>query len=88
MANHAQDQSALDGMTDRFIKWCARDTDAARLQRTVAQGVIGVGVGAITNIAGAPEWVTMIVIPGVMAVLAPVQAAIGNSGKVNGDGQG
>lgn len=80
--NETENTNAVDKATNGFIEWCARDTDAARFQRTVAQGVIGVGVAVATNLGGAPEWVNLIVIPVVMAILAPVQAAIGNKGKV------
>lgn len=80
MAKHASNETRT--LTERFIDWCARDTDAARFQRSVAQGVIGVGVACLTSISGAPEIVTILVIPTVMAVLAPIQSAIGKGGKV------
>lgn len=64
--------------TDKFIEWCADDSPAARLERTIAQGVIGVAVGALSGIAGAPEWVSAVIIPVTMAILAPIQASIGS----------
>lgn len=80
MAQHASGETRT--ITERFIDWCARDTDAARFQRSVAQGVIGVGVACLTSISEAPEIVTILVIPTVMVVLAPIQSAIGKGGKV------
>ena len=80
MAQHASGETRT--ITERFIDWCARDTEAARFQRSVAQGVIGVGVACLTSISEAPEIVTILVIPTVMAVLAPIQSAIGKGGKV------
>lgn len=67
----------IDKATNAFIDWCARDTAAARFQRSVAQGIIAVLIGLLTMWADAPEWVTVAAIPLVMAVLAPIQAAIG-----------
>lgn len=72
----------IDKATNAFIDWCARDTAAARLQRTVVQGIIAVIVGLITMWSDAPEWATVAAMPLVMAVLSPIQAAIGNSGEV------
>ncbi len=64
-------------ITQRFVDWCADPAPSARLQRTIAQGVIGVGIGCLTSISGAPEWVNMAVVPLAMAVLSPIQAEIG-----------
>lgn len=63
--------------TTAFVNWCADTSPAARLERTIAQGVIGVGASILANIAGAPEWVTIGLAPTVMAILAPIQAEIG-----------
>lgn len=82
MANHAKDESALDGVTDKFIKWCARDTAAARFQRSVAQGVIGIASGALSAWATQDPFVGTVVAPTVMCVLSPVMKAIGNKGEV------
>lgn len=78
MADHAGEVQTL---TDRFIDWCADTSPAARLQRTIVQGVVGVVIGLLTSWAGAPEWLTIVVIPVVMAILAPIQAEIGKSGQ-------
>lgn len=63
--------------TTAFVNWCADTSPAARLERTIAQGVIGVAASAVANIAGAPEWVTIGLAPTVMAILTPIQAEIG-----------
>lgn len=63
--------------TTAFMNWCADTSPAARLERTIAQGVIGVGASLLANTAGAPEWVTIGLAPTVMAILAPIQAEIG-----------
>ena len=34
-----------------FVNWCADTSPAARLERTIAQGVIGVGASILANIA-------------------------------------
>lgn len=63
--------------SNAFVEWCADNSPAAKLERTIAQGVIGVGVGILAGVAGAPEWVQIGVVPVVMAILAPIQATIG-----------
>lgn len=68
----------IDRATDRFIEWCARDTASARFQRSIVQGVIGVIVGGMTT----GEWTGAVVVGLVMAVISPVQKAIGNKGEV------
>lgn len=68
-------------LTERFCDWCGDPSPAARLQRTIFQGIIGVGIGCLTSISGAPEWVNMAVIPTAMAILAPIQAEIGKGNE-------
>ena len=68
--------------TERFIAWCAEDSAAARFERSVAQAILGIACAGISLGAGAPEWFTVSVAPVIMAVLAPVQHAIGNKGEV------
>lgn len=82
MADHAKDETALEGITDRFIKWCARDTAAARFQRSVAQGLIGVASGLLSAAATNDPVIGTIVAPTVMCVLSPVMKAVGNKGEV------
>lgn len=68
----------IDKATDAFIEWCARDTASARFQRSIVQGIIGVAVGGLTT----GEWTGAVLVGLVMAVIAPVQKAIGNKGEV------
>lgn len=75
-----QNKNIIDKATDGFIEWCAKDTPGARFQRSVAQGVIGVVVGGLTT----GEWTGAVIVGIVMAVIAPVQKAIGNKGEVDG----
>lgn len=64
-------------LTEKFEDWCANPSPAARLQRTIAQGIIGVALGYLASLSGTPEFVNMIIVPLTMAVLAPIQAEIG-----------
>lgn len=68
----------IDKATNAFIEWCARDTAAARFQRSVVQGIIGVIVGGLTT----GEWTGAAIVGVIMAVISPVQKAIGNKGEV------
>lgn len=69
-------------LTSRFCAWCADTSDAARLERTVAQGIIAaVSVGMTTG-----EWGASVVTAVIMAVITPIQAAIGREDdKADGD---
>lgn len=69
-------------LTSRFCAWCADTSDAARLERTVAQGIIAaVSVGMTTG-----EWGASVVTAVIMAVITPIQAAIGRADdKAYGD---
>lgn len=65
--------------TNAFVAWCADNSPAAKFERTVAQGLVGVGIACLTGLSGAPEWVQFAIVPSVMAVLAPIQAEIGKT---------
>lgn len=67
--------------SEGFVSWCADPSPAARLERTIAQGIIGVVIGLGTGLVGAPEWVQLCIIPVVMAILAPIQAEIGKGAE-------
>lgn len=73
-----EDKNIIDKATDAFISWCARDTASARFQRSVAQGILGVLVGGLTT----GEWTGAVVVGAIMAVISPIQKAIGNKGEV------
>ena len=62
-----------------WLKWFFESNDnSARLVRTIVQGVLGVAASALAYYAAsAPEWVTVIVAPLIMAVLSPIMAEIG-----------
>lgn len=60
-------------MTDKFLKWCAEDTPAARFERSIAQGIIAVLVSGLAT----GEWGVATVTALIMAVVSPIQAAIG-----------
>lgn len=65
-------------LTSRFCAWCADTSDAARLERTVAQGIIAaVSVGMTTG-----EWGASVVTAVIMAVITPIQAALGKTGSL------
>ena len=65
--------------TNAFVSWCADNSAAAKFERTVVQGLVGVGIACLTGLSGAPEWVQFAIVPTVMAVLAPIQAEIGKT---------
>lgn len=65
-----------------FGNWCVADTAGARLTRTIVQGIVGVIVANLDVILGMYIFdpVTRgIVVPLVMAILAPIQKALGES---------
>ncbi len=66
-------------VSEGFVAWCADASPAARLERTIAQGLIGVAIGIFTGFVGAPEWIQVGIVPVVMVMLAPIQAQIGKS---------
>lgn len=69
-------------LTSRFCAWCADTSDAARLERTVAQGIIAaVSVGMTTG-----EWGPSVVMAVIIAIFTSIQAAIGRADdKADGD---
>ena len=61
------------------ITWFFESNEAsARVLRTIVQGILGVLISYLSTIAtGAPEIVSLLIIPCVMAVLSPIMAEIG-----------
>lgn len=58
------------------------NTPAARVMRTIVQGVIGAVIAWLTVISGqVPEIVSMLVIPVTMAVLSPIMGWIGEKNQ-------
>lgn len=78
-----EEKNIIDKATDGFVAWCAKDTPGARLQRTIVQGVIGVASSAVAYYITGEGAAAIVVAPAIMAVLAPVQKAIGNKGEVD-----
>ena len=69
-------------LTEKFIHWCNADSESARFQRTIVQGIVGVVITYIPQIiaqAYLPEWVSGAIVAGIMCILAPIQAAIGKT---------
>lgn len=65
-------------LTTKFVEWCADPSPAARLERTVAQGVIAaVAVGITTG-----QWGAGVATAVIMAVITPIQAALGKTGSL------
>lgn len=62
-----------------LVDWCADKTPAARVERTVAQGIIGIACAGLSSVVGAPEWVQLGLAPAVMVILSAVQAEIGKA---------
>ena len=59
------------------MAWCAENSPAARLERTVFQGVCGLLAAWLASIAGAPEWLQTVIVPGFMLLMTELQAAAG-----------
>lgn len=65
-------------ITEKFIAWCADDSAAARFERSVVQGVVAViAVGVTTG-----EWGAAAATGAIMAVISPIQKALGSKGEV------
>ena len=65
--------------TNSIIAWCADNSAAAKLERTIASGVLGVFVAWLSALSGMPEWFNVLVAPTTMAVLTPIMATIGTN---------
>lgn len=69
-------------LTEKFIHWCNADSESARFQRTVVQGIVGVIITYTPQLITQfmlPEWVSGAIVAGIMCILAPIQAAIGKT---------
>ncbi|MCI8425637.1 MAG: hypothetical protein HFJ72_08290 [Adlercreutzia sp.] len=67
-------------LTDKFVGWCADNSPAAKLERTVAQGVLAaVAVGVTTG-----QWGSAFGVAVIMAILSPIQAQIGEADEPDG----
>lgn len=63
------------------IRWFLESNEpAARVLRTIVQGIIGVVISYLGTIAtNSPEIISLLVIPIIMAVLSPIMAEIGKT---------
>ena len=71
-------------MWQKFKAWCGSNTASAKCTRTIFQGLIGVVISNADIMLGYyifdPAY-RAIIVALVMAVLSPIQAAIGDMGK-------
>lgn len=65
--------------SEKFVAWCADKSDAARVERTLAQAVLIGIVDAAAAINGAPAWVCVIGTTLGMPLLTIIMAEIGKS---------
>lgn len=62
-------------ITSGITAWCADNSPAARLERTIVQGIIA----AVTTGLATGQWGAAFVVASIMAILAPIQAIIGEA---------
>lgn len=65
-------------ITEKFVEWCRKDTAAARFERSIIQGIIAALVVGITT----GDYGVSFAVAAIMAIISPIQKAIGNSGNV------
>ena len=68
----------------RLKQWLAANTAAARLTRTIAQGVVGVliaNIDLIVGYAAIPLEMRPVIVALVMAILSPIMAALGGDSE-------
>ena len=71
-------------MISAIKKWCGSNTALDKCTRTIFQGVIGVIIANIDLLLGyvaIPTELRPMVVATVMAVLSPIQAAIGGNAE-------
>lgn len=65
--------------TNAIVAWCADNSAAAKLERTIAQALFGLFSSWVSSLAGAPEIVQVVICPTIMAIMSPVMAYVGNA---------
>lgn len=65
----------IRNFSNAFINWCADTSDAARFERTIVQGIVAAVVTGVVSGAWGIAFITALI----MAVLSPIQAAIGHA---------
>lgn len=77
-------KNPIRSASEKFVAWCADKSDAARVERTVAQAVV-IGVSDfVATINGLPPWASALVTLVGMPVLTILMAEIGKTGGDNG----
>lgn len=79
MAKHMK--TIIRRSSERFVEWCADDSAAARLERTIAQGIIGIVAGVVASAITGAGVAGTITAPIAMAIISPIQSFIGSSLK-------
>lgn len=69
------EKSFIRKFTNGFMAWCVDNSAAARLERSVAQGVLAVVIAGVTT----GEWGVAAMTAAIVAVLSPIQAKLGAS---------
>lgn len=72
----------MEGIINAVIGWCGSNTALAKCTRTIAQGVVGVLIAYAADVIagfGFDATTCAIITALVMAVLSPIQAALGGS---------
>lgn len=69
------EKSFIRRLTSAFMVWCADNSPAARLERSIFQGVLAVIAAGLTT----GEWGASAITAAIMAVFAPIQAKLGES---------
>lgn len=65
----------IRNFSNAFINWCADTSDAARFERTIMQGIMAALIAGVVS----GEWGIAFTTAMIMAVLSPIQAAIGHA---------
>lgn len=82
MAEHKK--NPIRSASEKFVAWCADKSDAARVERTVAEAVIIGTTDFIATINGLPPWASALFTLVGMPVLTIFLSEIGKKGGENG----
>ena len=69
---------------DAIIKWCGSNTALAKCTRTIFQGIVGVLIAYAADVVagfGFDATTCTVITALVMAILSPIQAALGGFGS-------
>lgn len=79
----------MESAIQAIAGWCGSDTALAKCTRTIFQGIIGVLIAYAADVVagfGFDATTCTIITALVMAVLSPIQAALGGSGTEDAEG--